>query len=101
MVGHAIYTRLGPRPASLEPKTYELLRALGFDGVAITDSLDVVSKARVPDSAQRAVRAGADLVLLPEAGDAARAIQALLPLARSGELDRHVARVLRFRRLYG
>ena len=38
MVGHAIYPRLGPRRASFEPKTYELLRRLGFRGVAITDS---------------------------------------------------------------
>ena len=39
MVGHAIYPRLGARSASLEPKTYTLLRHLGFRGIAITDSL--------------------------------------------------------------
>jgi beta-N-acetylhexosaminidase len=101
MIGHAIYPRLGSRPASLEAKTYELLRATGFDGIAITDSLDVISKAGVPRWARLAVLAGADLVLLPEAGDAERAIQALVPLARAGELDPHVARVLRFRRSLG
>ena len=42
MVGHAIYPRLGPRRASLEPKTYALLRELGFRGVAITDSLGIL-----------------------------------------------------------
>ena len=101
MVNHAIYPRLGSRPASLEPRTYALLRQTGFDGVAITDSLDVVSKVGVPRWARLAVRAGADLVLLPEPGDAERAIRALVPLARAGVLDDHVARVLRFRRSLG
>ena len=44
MVGHAIYPRLGPRRASLEPKTYALLRELGFRGVAITDSLGILRR---------------------------------------------------------
>lgn len=101
MVGHAIYPRFGTRPASLEAEAYELLRSTGFTGVAITDSLDVISKAGVPRWARLAVRAGADLVLVPEAGDGERAIRALIPLARSGELDVHVARVLRFRRALG
>ena len=42
MVGHGVYPSLGPRRATLEPATYRLLHELGFDGVAITDSLDVV-----------------------------------------------------------
>jgi hypothetical protein len=43
------------------------------------------------------VRAGADLLLVTSPGHAARAIGALEPLARDGELDVHVARILRFR----
>ena len=101
MVGHAVYRRLGRLPASLEPATYELLRDMGFEGVAITDSLDVIGRADVPRWARLAVRAGADLILVPEAGDAERAIEALLPLARAGELDEHVERVVRFRRSLG
>jgi len=42
MVGHGVYPSLGARRATLEPATYRLLHELGFDGVAITDSLDVV-----------------------------------------------------------
>jgi beta-N-acetylhexosaminidase len=99
MVGHAIYPRLGRRPASLEPKTYELLRATGFRGVAITDSLDVISSEGVSRWARLAVQAGADLLLVPERGDGERVIRALIPLARAGDLDVHVARVVRFRRL--
>jgi beta-N-acetylhexosaminidase len=96
MVGHGIYPQVGPRRAALEPGAYRLLRSLGFDGVAITDSLDVV-RGHAEEWAVAAVRAGADLLLFTSGRDAARAIRVLLPLARSGELDAHVARVLRFR----
>jgi beta-N-acetylhexosaminidase len=95
MVGHAFYgTRFR---ASLEPGTYRLLRSLGFDGVAITDSLSLVRAAPVERWAPQAVRAGADLVLFTSPAHARRAYHALLPLARHGELDEHVARVLRLR----
>jgi beta-N-acetylhexosaminidase len=100
MVSHAFYRGLGERRASLEPEVYRLLRSLGFDGVAITDSLNFVRAAPVERWAPRAVRAGADLLLFTNPGYAERAIRALLPLARAGELDEHVARVLRFKRRY-
>ena len=96
MVGHGVYPTLGPRRAALEPAAYRLLRRLGFDGVAITDSLDVV-RGHARDWAVAAIRAGADLLLFTSGADAARAVRALVPLARRGELDVHVARVLRFR----
>jgi beta-N-acetylhexosaminidase len=96
MVGHGVYPTLGPRRATLEPATYRLLRDLGFQGVAMTDSLDVV-RGHAQEWAVAAARAGADLMLFTSGADAARAIRALVPLARRGELDSHVARVLRFR----
>jgi beta-N-acetylhexosaminidase len=99
MVGHAIYPRLGPRRASFERKTYELLRDLGFEGVAVTDSLGVLGSPYAPYWARLAVRAGADLVLTTSARDARRIVDALVPLARAGELDAAVVRVLRYRRL--
>ena len=96
MVGHAFY---GTRyRASLEPSTYRRLRALGFDGVAITDSLSLVHDAPVERWAPQAVRAGADMLLFTSPAHAARAIRALVPLARAAALDEHVARVLDFRR---
>jgi beta-N-acetylhexosaminidase len=101
MVGHAIYRRFGSRAASLEGKAYRLLRSLGFDGVAITDELGVLGSARAPEWARRAVLAGADLVLFSSPRDAGRAIEALVPLARRGLLDAHVARVLAFRARFG
>ena len=95
MVANAFYgTRFR---ASIEPSTYRLLRGLGFDGVAITDSLSIVRAAPVERWARQAVRAGADLVLFTSPAQARRAIRALVPLARRGELDAHVARVLRYR----
>jgi beta-N-acetylhexosaminidase len=96
MVGHGVYSRLGGRRAVLEPATYQLLRDLGFEGVAITDSLGVV-KGHAREWAISAARAGADLLLFTSAKDAADAIRALVPLARRGELDEHLERVLAFR----
>jgi beta-N-acetylhexosaminidase len=96
MVGHGVYPSLGPRRAALEPAAYGLLRELGFEGVAITDSLDVV-RGHAAEWAVAAARAGADLLLFTSGKDAAKAIRVLVPLARRGELDAHVARVLRFR----
>jgi beta-N-acetylhexosaminidase len=97
MVGHGVYPELGSRRAVLEPATYKLLRGtLGFHGITITDSLRVVH-GRAAAWAPAAARAGADLLLFNDPRDANRAIAALLPLAREGALDGHVARVLRFK----
>ena len=99
MVNNAFYGALGPRRASLAPAAYRLLRSTGFNGVAITDSLSIV-KHPPPDWPVTAARAGADLLLFTSPKDARAAIEDLLPLARAGELDAHVARVLRFRARY-
>jgi beta-N-acetylhexosaminidase len=97
MVGHGVYPALGPRRAVLEPSTYRLLRTtLGFRGITITDSLSVV-RGHAAAWAPAAARAGADLLLFNDPRDARAAIQALLPLARDGELDVHVSRLARFR----
>jgi beta-N-acetylhexosaminidase len=101
MVDLAIYPRLGPRRAALEPATYRLLRELGFDGIAITDSLGVLGGPYAPYWARLAIRAGADVVLTTSARDAARMVDALIPLARAGELDEKLVRILRYRRLLG
>jgi beta-N-acetylhexosaminidase len=97
MVGHGIYRNLGTRRAALDQAAYAYLRSLGFRGVAITDSLGILGSRYAPLWAVQAVRAGADLVLFTSGSDAARAVRALVPLARRGELALHVRRVLRFR----
>jgi beta-N-acetylhexosaminidase len=101
MVGHAIYPRLGSRRASFEPKTYRLLRKLGFDGVAVTDSLGVLGSRYAAYWARLALRAGADMVLTTSARDAKRMVEAIVPLARAGELDEKLVRVLQYRRSLG
>jgi beta-N-acetylhexosaminidase len=101
MVSHAIYRRFGRRPASLEPKAYALLRSQGFAGVTITDELGVLAWHAGPGGlARQAVLAGADLVLFSSPDSARRAIDALVPLARRGQLDRQVFRVFSFRQRY-
>jgi beta-N-acetylhexosaminidase len=95
MVGHAFY---GTRyRASLEASTYRRLRGLGFRGVAITDSLSLVRDAPVERWAPQAARAGADMMLFTSPAHARRAVRALLPLARRGELDVHVERIEQLR----
>jgi beta-glucosidase-like glycosyl hydrolase len=101
MLSHAFYRGLEGGRASLSPAAYRLLRSLGFGGVAITDSLNFFRAVPVERWAPRAVRAGADLLLFTNPAYAERAIRALIPLARRGELDEHVVRVLRFRRRFG
>lgn len=102
MVGHAFYKRFGlERRASFNPAAYRLLRRLGFQGVAITDSVSVFGSDLAVPAARRAIRAGADLVLLTNGPDAARVVEALVPLARRGLLDEHVRRVLELRRRLG
>lgn len=101
MTSHAFYSKDGRGRASLSPWTYRRLRSLGFRGVAITDSLNFLRAAPVEQWAPRAARAGADLLLFTHSAYARRAIRALLPLARRGQLDAAVTRVLRFKARYG
>jgi beta-glucosidase-like glycosyl hydrolase len=96
MTSNAFYDG-APYRASISPETYRRLRALGFRGVAITDSLSIVRSAPVERWAPQAIRAGADLLLFTSPAHARRAIRALVPLARAGELDAAVTRVLAFR----
>jgi beta-N-acetylhexosaminidase len=96
MTSNAFYDGARYR-ASISPATYRRLRGLGFDGVAITDSLSIVRSAPVERWARQAARAGADLLLFTSPAHARRAIAALVPLARAGELDVSVTRVLGYR----
>jgi beta-N-acetylhexosaminidase len=101
MVSHAYYKGHDRARASFEPKMYRLLRRIGFDGVAITDSVSVFGSEWAVYAARKSIRAGADLVLYTNGRDARRAIRALVPWARQGRLDTHLARVLEFRRTLG
>lgn len=67
MVGHLDVTAIAPGvPTSLAPQTYALLRDdLGFEGVAITDSLGMGGVMSRPSPSIDALAAGADLLLMP------------------------------------
>lgn len=101
MVGHAEYREWGPARASYNRRAYRLLRRSGFEGITITDSLSVFGSEWAVPTAQRAIHAGADLVLFTSGRDAGRVIKALTPLARRGLLDERVGRVLQLLRSYG
>jgi beta-N-acetylhexosaminidase len=102
MLGHIAVPALDPTgaPATLsEPIAGELRRGLGFEGLVVTDAMEMqgVRAAWTGEAAVRAVRAGADLILLPPDPDVA--IQAIVREVRQGRLpesriDESVSRIL-------
>lgn len=109
MVGHARYPALDrARIASQSSRVLvDLLRdRLGFRGVVVTDSMEARASLATGDIAsvsERAVRAGADLVLLTGRGSFAPVYRHLLAVARRSEPFRarvreSAARVLELKR---
>jgi len=97
MTGHILLPALdGETPATLSyAVTTELLRGeLGFDGVIITDALEMGALAGYTDAeiAVRAIEAGADLLLSPV--DPAAAIEAITREISPQRLDESVLRIL-------
>ena len=88
MIGHASYPALDPeRVASQSPPILgDLLRGdLGFRGVVVTDSMEAAASlatGSVTAVSERAVRAGADLLLLTGQGSFAPVSRHLLATAR-------------------
>ena len=88
MVGHGRYPALDPdRIASQSAAIVgDLLRdRLGFRGVVVTDSMEArasIATGTIATVSERAVRAGADLLLLTGAGSYAPVYEHLLELAR-------------------
>jgi len=105
MMSHVTYRALGPLPASLEPAAYELLRSLGFGGVAITDAVGmeaIVEQWSLPEATVLALNAGADLVLATPGDKAAAMRDGLVAAVADGRLpesrlDEAAGRVLALR----
>ena len=100
MMGHIAAPALDPTdaPATLsEPITDALRGQLGFRGLVVTDGMDMagVRPAWTGEAAVRAVRAGADMILLPPEPEVA--VQSLLRAVQEGQLtvERIEASVLR------
>lgn len=91
MVNHVSYSALDPGlPASLSPKAYQLLRSLGFRGVAITDSVGMAAvnlRYHPSDAAVAAVAAGADGVLMTDGWAAENMRDTLVEAVQSGRLS--------------
>ena len=103
MVGHMAVPALDPsgQPATLSPSlNVEILRdEMGFEGLIVTDAMDMegVGSAWIGEATVEAVRAGADVILMPP--DLRVALQSLIRAVKEGELeeerlDQSVRRIL-------
>src|SRR5229473_592289 len=94
MTGHLSVPALEPdadTPATLSPRilTDLLRKELGFQGLIVTDAMDmggITSRNAPGEAAVRAVAAGADAVLMPPVPDAA--FEALQAAVKSGRISR-------------
>jgi len=90
MVSNVDYSAIDPTtPASLAPRTYQLLRGLGFQGVAITDSIGmgaVNQRWDMAEAAVKAIQAGADAVLTTDGSFAKDMVHALVVAVQKGQL---------------
>jgi beta-N-acetylhexosaminidase len=90
MLDHVAYTAFDPAlPASLAPAAYQLLRRLGFEGVAITDSVGMGAvnlRWNFGEAAVRAVAAGADAVLTTDGTQAPAMRDAIVAAVREGRI---------------
>jgi len=108
MVGHLIVSDVDEEPALFSKKLVtDLLREeMGFEGVILTDSLQMDAIADFYESGEtalRAVQAGVDMLLCPENLD--EAAQALLEAVETGELSEErinasVTRILTLKHQY-
>jgi beta-N-acetylhexosaminidase len=91
MMANVRFKALDPdRPASLSPAAVGLLRQdLGFRGVVMTDALEmdaITERWTVPQAAEMAIGAGADMVLLGSSTLMAPTMRRLVQATRAGRL---------------
>ncbi|MFW7414531.1 glycoside hydrolase family 3 N-terminal domain-containing protein [Demequina sp. SO4-18] len=90
MMAHVSVPEWGDGPATLEPAAYAYLREeLGFEGVAMTDALNMgaIQASHGPgEAAVAALAAGADLLLMPP--DARVARDAIVAAVDAGDVPR-------------
>lgn len=118
MIGHLIVPALEPDtklPASISPRVIQdvLQKELGFEGLVVTDALDMNGLKRAftgsefdiaAAEAVAAVKAGNDMVIIP--GDIAGAYTGLLRAVKNGEIstsriDASVLKILRMKAAVG
>ena len=113
MTAHIVYTALdASRPATLSrPILTDLLRGeLGFDGLIITDDMEMKAidrRYRTGEAAVMAIEAGADIVLtLWTYENQVKVFNALISAVKNGRisedrLDRSVGRILKYKKAFG
>jgi beta-N-acetylhexosaminidase len=91
MVSNVDYLGLDPvEPASMSPRAYQLLRQMGFQGVAITDSVGmgaVNQRWDWSEAAVKAIESGADGVLTTDGTFAKDMVHGLVVAVQKGELS--------------
>ena len=91
MVSNVDYLGLdASEPASMSPRAYQLLRSMGFTGVAITDSVGmgaVNQRWDWAEAAVKAIEAGADGVLTTDGSFAKDMVHGLVVAVQKGELS--------------
>ena len=113
MTAHIVYSALdADRPATLSrPILTDLLRGeLGFDGLIITDDMEMKAidrRYRTGEAAVMAIEAGADIVLtLWTYENQVKVFNALISAVKNGRisedrLDRSVGRILKYKKAFG
>ncbi|MFD4959609.1 glycoside hydrolase family 3 N-terminal domain-containing protein [Microbacterium sp. NPDC058389] len=98
MTAHIVVPEWGAEPVTVNPDAIARLRAAGFDGVVVTDAVDMAAIAAtygIGGGAARALAAGADLVCLgnPELGgiDAAAQYAEVVDAIVAAVHDGHLA----------
>ena len=93
MFGHLQFDRVDLQPATLSKFWHQLLRSeLGFDGIAITDDMNMLQYSGRPDLADpyqdavRAVAAGNTMLLYVGAVDVAGIVAAVASAVRAGSI---------------
>jgi beta-N-acetylhexosaminidase len=96
MTSHVVVAALDPdRPATFSPTVLGIIRdGLGFDGVIVSDALDMAgasAETGIPEAAVQALAAGVDLLCLGSMTPPGRYTEvhaAVVEAVRSGRLDR-------------
>jgi len=90
MLGHLVVKEWGRLPATVNPAAYEYLRTeMGFEGVAVTDALNMegVTDVYPPGVVEaKALAAGADVVLFP--ASVSEAVAGIRKALAAGDLTR-------------
>lgn len=101
MMGHILVPAIDDLPASLSKKAVDLLRTgLGYEGLIMTDALNMHALKAVQKVAVTCVNAGIDLLLHPENPEAiVEEIHQAVETGRISEekIDTAVTRILRFK----